>query len=242
MRPAVLATLAVLALAGPAIAQGLTPAQRAEVAGIVRDTLRSDPALLRDALLALQAEDAGREERAVQDKIAALAGRLVDSADPVAGNPLANVTIVEFYDTRCPYCRRMAPTHAELLRTDPNVRIVFKDLPILGPPSQLEARALLAAQRQGGYFKLQQAVLRDPALPTRDTLRAEADRLGLDGNRLLRDMDDPAIKARLDANVALAQQLGLQGTPALIVGKTLIAGMVEIGDLQRAVAAARAGQ
>lgn len=226
-------------LVRPAASQGLTPAQRAEVVGVLREALGSDPSILREAMLALQADDARREETAARDTITRLAGRLVDPADPVAGNPLGDVTIVEFYDTRCPYCRRMLPTHAELLRADPNVRIVFKDLPILGPASQLESRALLAAQRQGGYFKLQQAVMHGTAPPTRDTLRAEAEKLGLDGGRLVRDMDDPAIKARLETNIALAQQIGIQGTPALIVGKKLFAGLIELGDLQQAVAAAR---
>ena len=148
MRPALSAVLALL-LATPAAGQSLTPAQRSEVVGVLRETLRADPSILREALLALQADDARREETATQNTLAKLAGTLVDPADPVLGNPLANVTIVEFYDTRCPYCRRMLPTHAALLQADPNVRIVFKDLPILGPASQLEGRALLAAQRQG---------------------------------------------------------------------------------------------
>ncbi len=240
MRPSPSAAFALLLLAGPAAGQGLTTAQRAEVVGILREALRADPSILREALVALQADDARRQETATRDTIAKLAGSLVDAADPVVGNPLADVTIVEFYDTRCPYCRRMMPTHAALLQADPNVRIVFKDLPILGPASQLESRALLAAQRQGGYFKLQQAVMSDKAPSTRDTLRAEAERLGLDGGRLVRDMDDPVIKARLETNIALAQQLGLQGTPALIIGKKAFAGLIELGDLQQAVAAARA--
>ena len=239
MRPA-LSALALLLLAAPAAGQSLTPAQRAEIVGVLRDALRTDPSILREAVQALQADDARREETATRDTLARLAGNLVDPADPVLGNPMGDVTVVEFYDTRCPYCRRMLPTHAELLRVDPNVRIVFKDLPILGPASQLESRALLAAQRQGGYFKLQDVVMHDSAPPTRDTLRAAAERLGLDGGRLLRDMDDPAIKARLDANIALAQKIGLQGTPALIIGKKLFAGLIEQGDLQQAVTAARA--
>ena len=231
-----------LVAALPAFAQGFTPGQRQEVIGIMRDALRSDPSLLRDALGALQADDTKREQTATQNALARLAGRLVEAADPVAGNPLGDVTIVEFYDTRCPYCRRMMPVTAELLRTDPKVRLVFKDLPILGPASQLESRALLAAQRQGGYFKLQDAVMRAAAPSSRDSLRADADRIGLDGGRLLRDMDDPVIKTRLETNVALAQQLGIQGTPALVIGQHMIPGMVELAELQKAVAEARAGQ
>ena len=232
-------------LAGPVLAAdapALTPAQRAEVVAILRDTLRTDPGILRDALAAVQADDDRRHDTAQADVLQLLAGKLVDPADPVAGNPEAAVTLVEFYDTRCPYCRRMMGVTEELLRTDPGVRIVFKDLPILGPASQLESRALLAAQRQGGYLRLQAAVMHSSAPPTRDSLRAEAERQGLDGAALLRDMDDPAIKARLDTNIALAQQIGLQGTPAVVIGTRLIPGAVALDDLRAAVAEARTGR
>jgi protein-disulfide isomerase len=128
---------------------------------------------------------------------------------------------------------------AELLRAEPNVRWVYKDWPILGAGSQLESRALLAAQRQGGYFKLQDALMHSNAPPTTESLRAAAGRLGLDGAQLLRDMDDPSVKARLDANFALAQQIGLQGTPALVIGQRVIGGAAELAELRQAVADAR---
>ena len=232
-------------LAGPALAAdppALTPAQRAEVASILGEILRTDPGILREAMAALQADDDRRHDTAQADVLQLLADKLVDPADPVAGNPAAAVTLVEFYDTRCPYCRRLMGVTDELLRTDPSIRIVFKDLPILGPASQLESLALLAAQRQGGYLRLQAAVMRASTPPTRDTLRAEAERQGLDGAALLRDMDDPAIKARLDANVALAQQIGLQGTPAMVIGTRLIPGAVGLEELRAAVAEARAAR
>ena len=128
---------------------------------------------------------------------------------------------------------------AELLQADRKVRLVLKDLPILGNASQLESRALLAAQRQGGYFKLHDAIMAASAPPSRDTLRADAERVGLDGGRLLRDMDDPAIKERLANNLDLAKQIGIDGTPAFVVGTRLIAGAAELPDLQRAVDEAR---
>ena len=239
VRSAVLLTLALLVLGRPAAADGFTPQQRDEIVRLLRDALRSDPSILREALAGLQADDARRQE-AVSRDVKMLGSKLIDPADPVAGNPLGPVTIVEFYDPRCPYCRTMLPTLAELLRSDPNVRLVAKDWPILGPASQLESRALLAAQRQGGYFKLQAALMQDGGQPSRDTLRAQADALGLDGGRLMRDMDDPAIKTRLEATMALAQQLGLQGTPALIIGDRLFGGALELGDLRQAVAEATA--
>ncbi|MGI4939220.1 MAG: DsbA family protein [Janthinobacterium lividum] len=239
------ALLLATSIAGPVLAAdapALTPAQRAEVVAILRETLRTDPGILRDALAALQADEDRQHDTAQADVLRLLAGKLVAPADPIAGNPAATVTLVEFYDTRCPYCRRMMGATEELLRTDPGVRIVFKDLPILGPASQLESRALLAAQRQGGYLRLQAAVMRTSAPSTSDSLRAEAERQGLDGAALLRDMDDPAIKARLDANIALAQQIGIQGTPAMVIGAHLIPGAVSLDDLRAAVAEARTGR
>ena len=223
-----------------AAAQTFTPTQRDEIVRIVREALKSDPAILREALTSLQADEARRQDKVVSDVLGLIGAKLVDPADPVAGNPQGNVTLVEFYDTRCPYCRHMLPTMTEFLRSDPNVRVVYKDWPILGPASQLESRALLAAQRQNGYFKLQEALMASSTPSTRDSIRAEAGRLGLDGDRILHDMDDPAIKARLDNNLALAQQIGLQGTPAIIIGQRLIGGAMDLAELRQAVAEARA--
>ncbi len=235
-----LALFAALLLPGlPALADSFTPAQREEIVRVVRDALRSDPTILREALTALQADDAGRQEKATSDTLARIGPSLVDPSDPVAGNPFGDVTLIEFYDTRCPYCRRMLPVMADFLRAEPNVRVVMKDLPILGPTSQLESRALLAAQRQGGYFKLQEVLMHSGAPSTRDTIRAAADQIGLDGGRIVRDMDDPAIKSRLETNIALAQQIGVQGTPALIIGHRMLAGAAELAELQQAVADAR---
>lgn len=221
-------------------AASFTPAQRAEIVGILRDALKADPSILRDAEQALQADDRARQDQASHAAIARDHDALVsDPADPVAGNPAGDVTVVEFYDTRCPYCRRMLPTMAALLKADPNIRLVYKDLPILGPSSLLEARALLAAQRQGGYPQLRLAFMRATGESTPQGIRAEADRQGLDGARLLRDMDDPAIRARLDANLMLARDLNVEGTPVLVIGQEMIQGAADLADLRTAIAKAR---
>ncbi len=226
----------------PAWAGSFTPAQRAEIVGIVRDALRSDPSILRDAIAALQAQDRDQQEKASKAALARDRKALFsDPADPVAGNPAGNVTVVEFYDTRCPYCRQLEPTIAALLKADPNVRLVYKDLPILGPSSMLEARALLAAQRQGGYLRLQQAFMQGSGEASPATIRAAAEKAGLDAARLLRDMDDPAIAARLQANLALARDLDIEGTPVIVVGDRMILGAVDLPDLRGAVAQARKG-
>lgn len=244
MRPAVqaLAAAALLATSAPMAARAgeFTPAQREEIVRIVRDALKSDPSILGDAIAALQAQEKQHAAEATSNALAASrAALLADPADPVAGNPQGNVTLVEFYDPRCPYCRALLPTMDALIKADPKLRVVFKDLPILGPASVLETRALLAAKRQGGYLKLQDVLMHTTGTPTRDSIREAAEHLGLDGARLVADMDDPAISAHIAANVKLAEQLGVQGTPALVIGRQMIPGAVSLAELQDAVAAAR---
>ena len=225
----------------PASAAALTPEQRADIVQTVRQALHDDPSILRDALAAMQADDAVRQNAANAGAIGAQHAALFDTAtDPVAGNPKGTVTVVEFYDPRCPYCRQMLPVMAALLKAEPDVRLVFKDIPILGPGSVLESRALLAAQRQGGYLRLQDAIMHTSATPTPAALRAEAEHEGLDGAQFEHDIADPAVQARLDDNLRLATALHVEGTPALVIGTRMIPGAVDLAELQQAVAAARA--
>ncbi len=234
-----------LLLASPAQAQSaaFTPEQRQQIVQILRDALKSDPSILRDAVVSLQADDQAHEaadqKTRVADKRQAL---LANAADPVAGNPAGDVTLVEFYDPRCPYCRRMLPAIASLLHNDPKIRLVYKDIPVLGPASVLETRAILAAQRQGGYEKMQQALMRNPAQPTEEMIRQTAGILGLDAARLLTDMNSAAVTRQIDANLSLAQQLKVDGTPVWIVGDTVIPGAVNEAALAAAVAGARSGK
>lgn len=232
--------LLLLALAPfTALAAEFTPAQRAEIVEILREALRKDPSILRQAVEAMQADETRSQEEAARAALAAERPRLVDPNDPISGNPKGDVTIVEYFDVRCGYCRKLEPTMADLLRQDRNVRVVHKDLPILGPGSTLGARALLAAQAQGGYDKLRAVLMTSGPEPTRDNIRAEAGKLGLDADKLLRDMDSPSVTARINANLAQSQRLGIRGTPALVIGDQLIPGAIDIAELREAVATAR---
>jgi protein-disulfide isomerase len=229
-------------LVSAAADEPFTPAQRTEIVRIVREALKQDPTILRDALEAMKDDDTHHEADASRAAILAHRDSMVTPDDPVAGNPKGTITIVEFFDTRCPYCRRMEPTMAQLLQQDHSVRLVYKDLPILGPESVLAAHALLAAQKQNGYEKLRTALMRAPPGYTQEQILATARTLGLDDARLGHDMDDAAITARIDANLRLARDLGLDGTPALVIGDTLVPGAVELADVEKTIAATRAGQ
>lgn len=241
----------------PAMAQGtpaqstarssFTEAQRREIIDIIRRALRTDPTILRDAVTALQAENSRSESAAAAAAAATAAAAIAQNAealtrtpgDPVGGNPDGDVTMVEFYDIRCPYCRRMMPAEAELLKSDPKLRVVYKDIPILGPGSVIAARAVLAAQRQGAYLRLRDALMTGPGQIDAGVVQAAAQHLGLDWERLQRDMADPAIQGRLEANLRLAHALDLQGTPAYVIGRDLLPGAVPLTDLREAVAQAR---
>jgi len=223
-----------------ALAQTLSPEQRAEVLNILREALRTDPTILRDAMGSLeQAEQAQRNSAQIR-AIAMRAEQLFrDPADPVKGNPQGRVTIVEFFDTRCGFCKQLHPIMEQLLARERDVRVVMKDLPILGPNSVLASRALIAAQRQNQYVPLYDALMRLREEPVEPVLRREAERLRLDWARLRRDMDDPATLARIERNTDLARALDIQGTPALISGTTLLPGAVDLATLQRLTAAQR---
>ena len=229
-----------LSFALPATAQGLTEAQRAEVLALLRRALAEDPSILRDALAAMDSADQAAAAETQRGAIRAQADALLrDMADPVRGNAGGAITIVEFFDARCTYCRAMHPTLEEMLRRTRDVRLVMKDIPILGPNSVLASRAMLAAQRQGKYLPLHDALMRLREEVNEAVLRREAERMGLDWPRLRREMDDPAIARKIEANLGLARALDIQGTPALVIGDSIVPGAMDLAQLEAAIAAIR---
>ena len=236
-------SLALSSLHAPARAQApapFTPAQQAQIVQIVRQAMKADPSILRDAVGTLQADEQAREAADTKARLASNQKALTATfGDPVAGNPNGDITLVEFYDPRCPYCRRMLPDIANLLKHDPKLRLVYKDIPVLGPASTLETRAILAAQKQGAYERMQQSVMRNPAPPNDAMIRQTAQSLGLDANRLLADMNSTAITAKISANLALARELKVEGTPVWVIGDTIIPGATDEASLAAAVSRAR---
>ncbi|THG37577.1 DsbA family protein [Sphingomonas olei] len=165
--------------------------------------------------------------------------------DPVApkrARPGYDVTIVEFFDYNCPYCRRMEPVLNNLLASDPKVRIVYRDWPIFGPASREAARAAIASRWQNRHAAFHEALLTSPARLDSAGVRAAATRAKVDWTRLQRDLklhgaDIDALLARTDS---IASAIGFNGTPALIVGSQVVAGAVELPALRQLVATARA--
>jgi len=207
---------------------------------VVRDTLASEPQLV---VGALQAIDQQRQAASDSARIQAVAANkdaiYADPNSPSVGPADASVTIVEFFDYRCPYCKRVAPDIASLLASDPDLRIVYKEFPILGPESLVASRAALAAQRQGKYREMHEALIANKGELSEAEILATAQSVGLDLERLKTDMSDPAIMDQLKQVHALAQTLNIDGTPAFFFGARFVGGAVSLDQMKQLVQDAR---
>jgi len=222
---------------------GTLPPVATDVSGQIHDYILAHPEVIAEAQRGLAAKQAG--ERQAQAKKALIDNHdavFNDPADPIIGNPKGDVTIVEAFDPECPFCKKLAPTIEELIKADPNVRVVLKEFPILGPMSESAAKYALAALRQGKYAAFHSALMAS-TIPEHQLTEAQvigfAAGVGLDIVRLKKDATDPAIMSQIAANRALAQKLAITSTPSLIVGDQIQSGLMTIDTLRKAVADAR---
>jgi protein-disulfide isomerase len=221
----------------PAAAQ--EPA-RDDVERIVRELLQREPEIVIEAIQAFQQRQ--EEERAANAQAAIEAHRpaLQSAEHPSVGPADAAVTLVEFFDYRCGYCRRMVPALEALKAAHEDVRFVYVEFPVLGPDSLRAAQASLAAwvQDPGAYWDFHKAMMSadDLSAPAIEELAAAH---GLDTDRLIDDMQSPAVRERIEANYAMAQAIGVEGTPAFVIGDTFLPGAVPLERLEAAIVDAR---
>lgn len=203
--------------------------------------IRAHPEVIEQSLQAMEAkreaEQKERQKVALKTKQNEL---LHDPLSPISGNPKGEITLVEFYDYRCGFCKKAASAVTELQKVDPRVRVVYKDFPILGEPSELAAKAALASYAQGKHQAFHEALLESHADMTKESLLKIAARVGLDTKRLEADMANPKWQSVIAKNRALARELGISGTPGFIVGNELVPGWLDLNGLKELIA--RAGQ
>lgn len=238
---ALAAMVALAGIAGPASAQqNETLTDQAKMEQIIHDYLMAHPEVILEAVDKYQKD---QEKAAAQKQAQALVDRrnelLNTAADPVIGNPSGDVTVVEFFDYRCPYCKSVAASFVDMYDKDGKVRLVLKEFPILGPESEFAAKAALAAQKQGKYRELHLALMSFKGKLTDDDVRLLAGKVGLDVAKLEQDMQDPAIAETINRNYALAEALGIKGTPAFIIGNELVPGAITADEMQKRIAAVR---
>jgi protein-disulfide isomerase len=202
----------------------------------IRDYILANPEVIVEAMQRLQARQQAAAASEAEAVLSARADEVFRNAtSPVGGNPDSDVTLVEFFDYNCPYCRSVAPVMNEAEAADPDLRIVYKEFPILGPNSVYAAQAALAAHRQGRYLAFHQALMQANGKADSDLVLAVAAEVGLDIERLKTDMEDPGIQEAIDRNLALAQALRITGTPGFVVGRQILRGAVGLTTLQQVI-------
>ena len=231
------AMLAAPALTGAASAQeAMRERTDAEIKALVLEAIRENPTIIEEAVQLLREADEAAQLAAARDVLNDRAA--IEDGAPVMGNPQGDVTVVEFLDYNCGYCKRAIGEVQALLEADPNVRLVVREWPILSEGSVVAARAALASENQGRYAEMHEALM---ALPRADegSVMATAERLGLDMARLRADMADPAIDAHFDRSHELTRAFGFSGTPSFVIGDELVPGAVPMDAMQGLVDAAR---
>ena len=161
--------------------------------------------------------------------------------DPVVlGNPEGDITLTEFFDYNCPFCRETVPVLQGLIQSDPQLRVVFREWPIFGEGSLFAARASLASLAQGGYWQFHAELMKIRGRVEEAPVLRAAKKVGLDMARLRKDMESDRVLAHIDHSMALADHMGLAGTPTFIAGNDGLFGRQARGDLQALVKQARA--
>jgi len=220
----------------------LTDAQRAAVEALIDQYIQENPDRILDSVRKFREREEARIAAEQQSNLNDLKREIqFDPATPVAGNPDGAITVVEFFDYRCGYCKASLEMVMDLIRDDPEIRVVFKELPILSPESVRASQAALAAQRQGRYLDLHYAMMSSRGQFDDQQILDIAAEVGLDVAQLSADMEAPEIKAFIQNNLSLAGSLGIDGTPTFIVDDQIFRGAIDAATMRKAIAEARAG-
>ena len=183
-------------------------------------------------LIGLESGFAEQDREPIADPCKAL---FSDATDPTVGPAGAEVTIVEFFDYQCPYCRVVSEFLSEVQASDPRVRIVFKEWPIFGSSSELAARAALAAAMQGKYLRFHEALMRIRGIPNEALIRNVASKVAIDPDRLLVELKSARFGDVIRRNSQLAKQLGLIGSPSFVVGRTIVEGAITRDQMEKLI-------
>jgi len=187
------------------------------------------------------AQTAPAQEQGAASDVLSKDAVLRDADNPVLGNPKGDITIVEYFDYQCPYCKKISPVLDQVISDDKNVRLVLKDWPILGPVSKVAARMALAAKYQDKFEAAHEAMISVNSRITEPRIAELLSGAGLDMDRLKKDLDAnaKAIDALLSRNNEQALAFGFNGTPSFIVGKYRVPGVLSIDQFEQVIADAR---
>jgi protein-disulfide isomerase len=241
------ATAALFVLTLPAAAQEFSAPQKSEIERIIREYLVTHPEVLQEAIAELDKRQAAADVEKAKAAVAGNAETLFNSTRQVVlGNPKGDVTMVEFFDYNCGFCKRAMADMMELLKDDPKLRIILKEFPVLGPGSVEAAKVAVAVRMQDKtgkkYLDFHQKLLGGRGQADKARALAVAKEVGMDMKRIDADLASDEIKLSVEESLKLAETLGLNGTPSYIIGSDVVIGAVGLDALRTKISTARCGK
>lgn len=222
----------------------ISPEQRQAIEAIIGEYITNNPDVVVNALQAYQVQMQREQQQQAEAALQEVEDELLyDPGTPVAGNPDGDVTIVEFFDYNCGYCKQVMPSIQTLLETDNDVRYVFKEFPILGPGSVMASRAALAVWNlePEKYLPFHVALMTTRGAVGEQQILDIAERVGIAPATLQAEMQKPEIEEKLRENIELGQRINVRGTPAFVINGEIVPGAVSLDALKELVSAAREG-
>ena len=228
-------------------AQSISDAQRGDIEKIIRDYLISHPEVLQEAMAELEkktaADDAAKNLAAIKDNAETIFN---STRQVVAGNPQGDVTFVEFFDYNCGYCKRAMDDMFALMKSDPKLKVVLKEFPVLGPGSVDAARVAVAVRMQDKtgkkYMEFHQKLLGGRGQADKARALAAAKEAGFDVARIEKDLASDEVRQTIEESLKLAEKLGLNGTPSYVIGSNVVIGAVGLDKLKESINTARCGK
>lgn len=223
--------------AAPVEPKAYSDSEKAGIEQVIKDYLTKEhPEVLIEAMQELQirqqASAQAKSEEALKKDFDQIFN---DPATPVGGNPKGSVTIVEFFDFNCGYCKMSEPFLEKILKEDHDIKMIYKDYPILGPTSVEAAKAALASVKQNAYVKFHDALMSQKDHLSSDAIYSIAKDIGLNVEKLKKDMTADEIAAHIKANEDLGREVGVRGTPMFIIGNQIFPGALQYEQMKSAV-------
>lgn len=231
-------------ISGASAEDSMSDANKKEVEAVVEDYILKNPEILLRAIQTYQAKIQAEKRQQAKENLSNLTAELnLNPSSPVLGNPDGDITIVEFFDYRCGYCKRVFPTIQALLKEDGNIRYVLKELPILGPDSIFASQAALAIwdTTPEKYPSFHGALMASRGSLTAAKVMTVAKNLALDVDALTKSMKNKSVSDELSKNMELSERLNISGTPAFIIGNQFHPGALSMDEIKKMVALARKG-
>ncbi|MFT0891608.1 DsbA family protein [Pseudochelatococcus sp. G4_1912] len=243
LRSTFLAVVGLALVAGtPVVAAEVTAEQRSQIESVVHDYLLNNPQVLKEALAKLEKHQEDEQRAIVAKAVRSITENVNPGDGIVVGNPNADVTLVEFFDYNCGYCKKALGDIEALVKADPRIRVVVRDFPILRPESAQAALVSIAVGQQLSgekYFRFHSDLLLSKGVVGKERALEVAKAAGVDMDRLQKDMESDAVKQVLTRTMQAGEQLSLTGTPSFAMGDSVIPGAIGIDTLQTVIASVR---